>query len=91
MVCQKGKRIQRQEIMSSRDSILNKIKNNQPSAINELPDLSTIGLEKFDVIETYKTVLKGIGGPVALLAKSLKKTPKCLRSGTNFSNPIQAI
>ncbi|KQB42021.1 Lactate utilization protein B/C [Flavobacterium daejeonense] len=48
--------------MSSRDSILNKIKNNQPSAINELPDLSTIGLEKFDVIETYKTVLKGIGG-----------------------------
>ncbi|WP_026714873.1 LutC/YkgG family protein [Flavobacterium daejeonense] len=48
--------------MSSRDSILNKIKNNQPSSVNELPDLSVLGLEKFDVIETYKTVLKGIGG-----------------------------
>lgn len=48
--------------MSSRDSILNKIKSNQPSSVNELPDLSALGLEKFDVIETYKTVLKGIGG-----------------------------
>lgn len=48
--------------MSSRDSILNKIKSNQPSSVNELPDLSVLGLEKFDVIETYKTVLKGIGG-----------------------------
>ena len=48
--------------MSSRDSILNKIKNNQPTEENQLPDLSVLGLEKFDVIETYKTVLKGIGG-----------------------------
>ena len=48
--------------MSSRDSILNKIKNNQPSSANELPSLSFLGLDKIDVIETYKTVLTGIGG-----------------------------
>lgn len=48
--------------MSSRDSILSKIKNNQPTAINELPGLSFLGLDKIDVLETYKTVLKGIGG-----------------------------
>ncbi|MFC5683072.1 LutC/YkgG family protein [Flavobacterium sp. MAHUQ-51] len=48
--------------MSSRDSILNKIKNNQPSSANELPSISFLGLDKIDVIETYKTVLTGIGG-----------------------------
>ncbi|OYX79654.1 MAG: lactate utilization protein B/C [Flavobacteriales bacterium 32-34-25] len=48
--------------MSSRDSILSKIKNNQPTSENELPSLSFLGLDKIDVIETYKTVLKGIGG-----------------------------
>ena len=48
--------------MSSRDSILSKIKNNQPTEVNELPNLSFLGLDKVDVIETYKTVLKGIGG-----------------------------
>nr|WP_288834254.1 LUD domain-containing protein [uncultured Flavobacterium sp.] len=48
--------------MSSRDSILSKIKNNQPTSVNELPSLSFLGLDKIDVIETYKTVLKGIGG-----------------------------
>ncbi|KDN55485.1 LutC/YkgG family protein [Flavobacterium seoulense] len=48
--------------MSSRDSILNKIKSNQPTDLNELPSLSFLGLDKIDVIETYKTVLKGIGG-----------------------------
>lgn len=48
--------------MSSRDSILSKIKNNQPTSVNELPGLSFLGLDKVDVIETYKTVLKGIGG-----------------------------
>lgn len=48
--------------MSSRDSILSKIKNNQPISVNELPSLSFLGLDKIDVIETYKTVLKGIGG-----------------------------
>ena len=48
--------------MSSRDSILSKIKNNQPTSVSELPSLSFLGLDKIDVIETYKTVLKGIGG-----------------------------
>ena len=48
--------------MSSRDSILSKIKDNQPTSVNELPSLSFLGLDKIDVIETYKTVLKGIGG-----------------------------
>lgn len=48
--------------MSSRESILNKIKNNQPTSVNELPSLSFLGLDKIDVIDTYKTVLKGIGG-----------------------------
>ncbi len=48
--------------MSSRDSILSKIKNNQPTSAAELPGLSFLGLDKVDVIETYKTVLKGIGG-----------------------------
>ena len=48
--------------MSSRDSILNKIKSNLPASVNELPSLSFLGLDKIDVIETYKTVLKGIGG-----------------------------
>lgn len=48
--------------MSSRDSILSKIKSNQPSSVSELPSLSFLGLDKIDVLETYKTVLKGIGG-----------------------------
>lgn len=48
--------------MSSRDSILNKIKNNQPITVTELPSLSFLGLDKIDVIATYKTVLTGIGG-----------------------------
>lgn len=48
--------------MSSRDSILSKIKSNQPSSVSELPSLNFLGLDKIDVIETYKTVLKGIGG-----------------------------
>ncbi|MEO8252901.1 MAG: LUD domain-containing protein [Flavobacterium sp.] len=48
--------------MSSRERILSKIKNNQPTIVSELPSLSFLGLDKMDVIETYKTVLKGIGG-----------------------------
>ncbi|MGM8363500.1 LutC/YkgG family protein [Flavobacterium sp. ARAG 55.4] len=48
--------------MSSRDSILSKIKSNQPASVSELPGLGFLGLDKIDVIETYKTVLKGIGG-----------------------------
>jgi L-lactate dehydrogenase complex protein LldG len=48
--------------MSSRASILEKIKQNQPASVTELPVLSTLGIEAFDVLEKYKTVLQGIGG-----------------------------
>ncbi|MGE8341219.1 MAG: LutC/YkgG family protein [Flavobacterium sp.] len=48
--------------MSSKAEILKKIKLNQPDLVSELPDLKLLGSEQFDVLETYKTVLKGIGG-----------------------------
>ncbi|KQB40081.1 lactate utilization protein C [Flavobacterium aquidurense] len=48
--------------MSSKADILKKIKQNQPALITDLPDLSVLGSEEFDVLETYKTVLKNIGG-----------------------------
>lgn len=48
--------------MSSKTEILNRIKLNQPDLVTDLPDLSLLGSEDFDILETYKTVLKGIGG-----------------------------
>ncbi|MRX69462.1 L-lactate dehydrogenase complex protein LldG [Flavobacterium resistens] len=48
--------------MSSKADILNKIKQNQPDSVTALPDLKVLGSEQFDVLETYKTVLKNIGG-----------------------------
>lgn len=48
--------------MSSRALILEKIKQNQPEIVSALPDLNVLGLETFDILEKYKTVLKGIGG-----------------------------
>lgn len=48
--------------MSSRDSILEKVKQNQPSTVSELPNLTFLGLDTFDILEKYKIVLKGIGG-----------------------------
>ncbi len=48
--------------MNSRASILEKIKQNQPTAINELPNLGTLGLESFEILDKYKAVLQGIGG-----------------------------
>ena len=48
--------------MSSKGEILKRIKANQPNELAELPDLKLLGSEQFDIIETYKTVLKGIGG-----------------------------
>lgn len=48
--------------MTSRASILEKIKQNQPAAVIELPSLTFLGLDTFDVVEKYKTVLKSIGG-----------------------------
>ncbi len=50
--------------MSSKASILQKIKQNQPNVVQELPNLNTLGSENFDVLDKYKTVLKGIGGDV---------------------------
>ena len=48
--------------MSSKAEILKKIKQNQPSVITDLPDLNVISSENPNVLETYKTVLKNIGG-----------------------------
>ncbi|WP_026729945.1 LutC/YkgG family protein [Flavobacterium denitrificans] len=48
--------------MSSKADILNKIKQNQPGSVTALPDLKVLGSENFNVLETYKTVLKNIGG-----------------------------
>lgn len=48
--------------MSSRALILEKIKQNQPSKVSELPNLTFLGLDTFDLLEKYKTVLKSIGG-----------------------------
>lgn len=48
--------------MSSKAEILQKIKQNQPSIIADLPDLNVISSENPNVLETYKTVLKNIGG-----------------------------
>jgi L-lactate dehydrogenase complex protein LldG len=48
--------------MSSKEAILNKIKQNKPEFVSELPDLSVLGSDQFDVLETYKTTLKNIGG-----------------------------
>lgn len=48
--------------MSSKDLILEKIKQNQPSSISELPNLTFLGLDTFDILEKYKTTLRSIGG-----------------------------
>lgn len=48
--------------MSSKEAILQKIKQNQPKEVNELPDLETLKESNLDVLEQYKTVLKSIGG-----------------------------
>jgi L-lactate dehydrogenase complex protein LldG len=48
--------------MSSRALILQKVKQNQPSEVSALPNLTFLGLDTFDMLEKYKTVLKSIGG-----------------------------
>lgn len=48
--------------MSSRASILEKVKQNQPEIVSQLPNLSVLGLENFDILDKYKTILKSIGG-----------------------------
>lgn len=48
--------------MSNRAEILQKIKQNQPDINADLPDLEVLFSENLNVLETYKTVLKNIGG-----------------------------
>lgn len=48
--------------MSSREAILQKIKQNQPKEVNVLPDLEGLKETNLDALEQYKTVLKSIGG-----------------------------
>ena len=48
--------------MSSKEQILQKIKNSQPNTVANLPDLNVLGSDQFEVLDTYKTVLKNIGG-----------------------------
>jgi len=52
----------KRKTMSSRASILDKIKQNQPVEVSKLPNLDVLGQEQSDVLETYKRVLKSIGG-----------------------------
>lgn len=48
--------------MSSKEAILQKIKQNQPKEVNELPNLEPLKESDLDILEQYKTVLKSIGG-----------------------------
>jgi len=48
--------------MSSKADILKKIKQNKPALITDLPDLNLLSSRNPDVLATYKTVLKNIGG-----------------------------
>jgi L-lactate dehydrogenase complex protein LldG len=52
-------------MMSSKESILQKIKQNQPKELNELPNLEPLKESNLDILEQYKTVLKSIGGDFA--------------------------
>lgn len=54
--------------MSSKAEILKKIKQNQPGFVTELPSLNVLGSEHFDILQTYKTVLKNIGGDAVEVA-----------------------
>jgi L-lactate dehydrogenase complex protein LldG len=59
-------------MMSSRVSILEKIKLNQPSEVSKLPNLDVLGQDQSDVLETYKKVLKSIGGDFVEVANYLE-------------------
>ena len=48
--------------MSSRARILEKIKQNQSAQVSDLPSLTFLGLDAFDILEKYKTTLRSIGG-----------------------------
>ena len=48
--------------MDSRTAILEKIRQNQPEISAKLPDVEVLGLETFDLVEKYTTILQSIGG-----------------------------
>lgn len=48
--------------MSSKANILEKIKQNQPLSVSALPDLSFLGLENYENLDKFKTMLQSIGG-----------------------------
>lgn len=48
--------------MNSKANILEKIKQNQPLSVSALPDLSFLGLENYENLDKYKTMLQSIGG-----------------------------
>ena len=48
--------------MSSKANILEKIKQNQPLSVSALPDLSFLGMENYENLDKYKTMLQSIGG-----------------------------
>jgi L-lactate dehydrogenase complex protein LldG len=48
--------------MSSKANILEKIKQNQPLSVSALPDLNFLGLENYENLDKYKTMLQSIGG-----------------------------
>ncbi|PXY42215.1 lactate utilization protein B/C [Flavobacterium cheongpyeongense] len=54
--------------MNSKAEILKKIKQNQPQNTTDLPDLELLNSDNPNVLETYKTVLKGIGGETVEVA-----------------------
>ncbi len=54
--------------MSSRSTILDKIKQNQPEVVSELPELAALDFEISDAVETFKSVLKSIGGDFAAVS-----------------------
>lgn len=47
--------------MSSKATILEKIKQSQHLSVSELPNLGFLGLDNFDVLDKYKAVLQSIG------------------------------
>jgi L-lactate dehydrogenase complex protein LldG len=51
----------------SRESILSKIKKNQPELL-PLPDLSVLGSEQFDLVAKFTDILEGIGGKVQVVS-----------------------
>jgi L-lactate dehydrogenase complex protein LldG len=50
------------KMMSSKEFILQKIKQNQPKELIELPNLEPLKDSNLNVLEQYKTILKSIGG-----------------------------